>query len=366
MSGPQPVVYLTVTNCLTYDQRMYRICQTLHEEGFQVILVGIRRNDPLPDRPYRQIRLTSWFKKGKFFYLENHIRLFFYLLTKKANLFVANDLDTALPVWLVSRLRRIPRILDTHEHFTEMKEVRTRPTIHRIWSILAQFLIPRFPIGYTVGEKIAARFKELYGVSYVLVRNVPVKQPSIERQENGEPFLLYPGAVNHGRGFETLIPAMRDIPYRLVICGDGNFMGALRALLQREKVTEKVVLTGMVSPEELRQWSLRATVGVFLPDQEGANQYLGLANKFLDNIEAGLPQIIRRFPEYEQINQLYPVAILLDDIHPKAVAATVNRLIEDKNQRAAMTAACYQAREVFCWENEKNTLISLYKSVFVA
>ena len=75
MNDPK-IIYLAVTNSLTYDQRMSRICYTLHESGYRVNLIGINRTTPLPDRPYRQIRLTSWFPKGKLFYLENHIRLF--------------------------------------------------------------------------------------------------------------------------------------------------------------------------------------------------------------------------------------------------------------------------------------------------
>lgn len=366
MNGHPRIIYLAVTNSLTYDQRMSRICLTLHESGYRVVLVGIRRSEPLPDRPYRQVRLTSRFRRGKLFYLENHVRLFFFLLFQKADLLVANDLDTALPIWMVSRIKRIPRLMDAHEYFTEMKEVINRPVIHRSWSALAQFLLPRFPQGYTVGAHLVEAFRKQYGVSYQLVRNFPLKQPTLQRLEDQEPFLLYQGAVNQGRGFETLIPAMRNIPYKLVICGDGNFMDALQALILREGVQDKVHLTGMIAPAELRQWALRATVGIFLPDQQGANQYLALANKFLDNLEAGLPQIIRRFPEYEQINQEYPVALLLDEIDPQTVSEAVKMLVRDKEKRASMTAACRQAREKYCWNTEKEILLSVYKNVWAA
>lgn len=366
MEARSRVIYLSVTNSLTYDQRMSRICLTLHEAGYQVVLVGIRRKDPLPDRPYKQIRLTSWFSKGKLFYLENHIRLFFFLLFRKADLLVANDLDTALPVWLVSRIKRIPRLMDAHEFFTEMKEVLSRPGIHRVWSALAHFLIPRFPVGYTVGFSLSTALKNTYGVSYAPIRNLPMKQPSVDRSEDPEPFLLYQGAVNHGRGFETLIPAMRHIPYKLVVCGDGNYMDSLRSLIRQEGVENKVHLTGMVAPSELRKWALRATLGIFLPDRQGVNQYFALANKYLDNLEAGLPQIIPRFPEYERINQEFAVAFLLDQVDPQTVSTVVNQLMADKDKRLAMTQACLQARDKYCWQNEKNALLSIYQKIMAA
>jgi glycosyltransferase involved in cell wall biosynthesis len=364
MGTSTPIIYLTVTNSLTYDQRMHRICTSLHNNGYQVFLVGIKRPDTLPDRPYKQIRLTSWFKKGKLFYLENHLRLFCYLLFRKADLLVANDLDTALPVWLVSKIRSIPRLMDAHEYFIEMKEVMSRPAVYRIWSGLASFLLPRFPVGYTVGGLLAEKFKLVYGVQYDVVRNLPHKRNKLEREESAEKIILYQGAVNHGRGFETLIPAMRLIPYQLVICGDGNFMDELRALIKREDVDHRVQLTGMIPPDELREWALRATIGIGLLDQEGANQYLALTNKFFNYIEAGLPQVANRYPEYISINDMFSVAKLLEVADPKTVAKAVNELMADESRRKAMTNACIQAREVYCWENEEVKLLSIYKRQF--
>ena len=364
MGTSTPIIYLTVTNSLTYDQRMHRICTSLHNNGYQVYLVGIKRPDSLPDRPYKQIRLTSWFQKGKLFYLENHMRLFCFLLFRKAGLLVANDLDTALPVWLVSKIRSIPRLMDAHEYFIEMKEVMSRPFVYRIWSGLASFLLPRFPVGYTVGGLLAKKFKLVYGVEYDVIRNMPLKRNSVDRIASANKFLLYQGAVNQGRGFETLIPAMRLIPYQLVICGDGNFMDELRALIKREDVDHRVQLMGMIPPEALRDWALRATIGIALPDREGANQYLALTNKFFNYIEAGLPQITYRYPEYDAINNQFPVAMLLNETDPESVSKAVNDLMDDESRRMSMTNACIQAREVYCWENEEVKLLSIYKRQF--
>ncbi len=356
----QKILYLAVTNSLTFDQRMSRICGSLHQAGYQVHLIGIKRADPLPIRPYHQIRLTSWFRKGKGFYIENHIRLLF----RKADLLVANDLDTALPIWALSKLRGIPRVMDAHEFYTEMKEVMSRPAIHRIWSSVARFVIPRFPVGTTVGSQLVEKFKREYGVHYEVIRNMPKLRPWKDPEPPSKPFLLYQGAVNHGRGFETLIPAMHQIPYPLVICGDGNFMAELRQLIDRERLWDRIQLTGMLEPEALRSWTDSASIGIFLPDPTGANQYLSLQNKFFDFIESGVPQITCRYPEYEAINQKYPVAILLDPITPTIVADAVNALMADPAKRENMRAACRSAREVYCWDQEEKELIRFYKRVF--
>ncbi|RMG81268.1 MAG: glycosyltransferase, partial [Bacteroidetes bacterium] len=117
----------TVTNDLTYDQRMIRICTTLSRAGYDVCLIGRRRRHSEPLRPgqypFRQKRLFCFFEKGKLFYLEYNFRLFCLLLISRFDLVCSIDLDTILPGFLVAGLRRKIQVYDAHEYFTELPEV---------------------------------------------------------------------------------------------------------------------------------------------------------------------------------------------------------------------------------------------------
>src|SRR5205085_11031060 len=86
----------TVTNDLNYDQRMIRICDSLYKSGYQVLLIGRKTKHSLSLRTqsFQQKRLRVLFTKGKWFYLEFNLRLFIYLVFKKADLICAIDLDT--------------------------------------------------------------------------------------------------------------------------------------------------------------------------------------------------------------------------------------------------------------------------------
>jgi hypothetical protein len=50
----------------------------------------------------------------------------------------------------------------------------------------------------------------------------------------------------------------------------------------------------------------------------------------------------------------------------KTVAETVNQLVADRAQRIAMTEACRKAREIYCWEMDKSTLLSVYQQILAA
>ena len=67
--------------------------------------------------------MNMLFKKGPLFYAEYNLRLFFLLLLTKADVLVANDLDTLPAVFLASRIRRLPVVYDSHEYFTEVPEL---------------------------------------------------------------------------------------------------------------------------------------------------------------------------------------------------------------------------------------------------
>lgn len=358
-------IYFTVTNDLTYDQRMHRICHSLATNGYKVTLVGRKQKTSLPlqAKRFEQKRLSCFFNKGFLFYLEYNIRLFFYLLGKRMDGICAIDLDTILPCLFVARLKSVKRIYDAHEYFTELKEVRTRPLIKWFWSKVESLAVPRFRHGYTVSEGLATEFEKKYGLHYSVIRNLPVLIPLTNAPKENK-YLFYGGAVNEARGFEVLIPAMKKIDCPLYIIGDGNFMDQLKALIDQHRVGDKVQLKGMQPPEVLRSYAEKATFGLALAEKEGVNQYLALPNKFLDYIHAALPQVTMNYPEYVRVNQYYKVAVLIDDLSVDAVAKAINDVLSNDELLEEMRKNCLIAREKLNWQSEEKALIKFYQSVF--
>jgi glycosyltransferase involved in cell wall biosynthesis len=357
-------IYFTVTNDLSFDQRMHRICTSLANAGYEVTLVGraLKHSRPLGNERYKQKRIRCSFNKGFLFYAEYNLRLFLFLLFQKPVAICAIDLDTILPCFFVSKLKKTPRIYDAHEYFTELKEVRTRPAVRKFWTAVEKFAVPKFSLGYTVSDGLAEAFRAKYGSEYKVIRNLPVLRPQAEVPR--EIFLLYQGAVNEGRGFEFLIPAMKEVPFPLVICGDGNFMNQLKELIKANGVEEKVELKGMLLPQERRAIATKATLGIGLAEKEGINQYHALPNKFLEYMHAGLPQVAMDFPEYQKINNVYKIAVLLEDLSVHAVVNCINETMRNKVLLQKMKENALQAREVFCWQSEEKNLLQFYKNLF--
>lgn len=358
-------IVFTVTTDLSYDQRMIRICTTLANNGYEVLLVGrkLRSSIPLSVQPFKQKRIHCLFKKGKLFYAEYNFRLFFYLLSKNMDCICAIDLDTILPCYFISKIKKTKRVYDAHELFCEMKEIVTRPGIYKIWKKIERYTVPKFRNGYTVNKPIADEFNKMYGVDYEVIRNIAMLK-DLQYVEKKEKFILYQGAVNEGRCFESLIPAFKDINCKLIVCGDGNFMKQARQLIALHQLENKVILKGKMTPDELARITQQAYIGITLFDEKGLSNYYSLANRFFDYLHAGIPQLCVNFPVYKEINSDLPIAVLIDDTSQTNIAVQLNNLLANEVVYNDLQQNCLKLRQTLNWQQEEIKLIQFYRDLF--
>ncbi|ANI89828.1 hypothetical protein A9P82_11320 [Arachidicoccus ginsenosidimutans] len=344
---------------------MNKICSSLAKAGFDVELVGFKKKKsvPLTQKIFGQKRLASFFEKGPLFFAETNIRLFFYLLFKKCDILCADDLDTALPVLFSSKIKDKTRVFDAHELFCEMHDIISRPSIYKIWKSIEKFAQPKFRLGYTENGGYASEYKKMYGVDYFIVMNSPLLQPKEINENKNKKLLIYQGAIERGRGFEGLIPAMRNIDAQLVVCGNGRYFDEVKMNAAKENVAGKIDFKGFVKPENLRTYTDEAYIGLNMNDNLGASFYYSLTNRFFDYMHAGIPQVSMNYPENKKINDQYEIAVLIDDLQPETIANAINRLLNDKELYNRLQQNCLKAREVYNWENEEKKLIAFYSSI---
>src|SRR4051812_45908107 len=89
-------VIISVISDLATDQRVHRSASALHAEGWEVVLIGrVLPSSPAVDqRLYATKRFKLLFNKGPLFYMNYNIALFFFLMMKRTNALLSNDLDT--------------------------------------------------------------------------------------------------------------------------------------------------------------------------------------------------------------------------------------------------------------------------------
>lgn len=357
----------TVINDLLYDQRMQRICTTLACNGYDVTLIGTKFNHSLHinNQHFKQKRIKVYFKKSILLYIEYNIKLFFYLLFVKTDVYVAIDLDTILPNYLASVVKNKKRVYDAHELFTELIEVVRRPKVQKVWLGIEKFAVPKFTFGYTVNTFIQQEFFKRYGVLYEVIQNLPTinNAPIPEKLLGNTNIIIYQGAVNEGRGFENLIPAMQNVNALLHIYGVGNYYEQAKKLASQYKLENKVIFFGSVLPKDLKLITPKATLGVTIFEADGLNQVYSLANRFFDYVMAGIPQLCVAYPEYKEINSKYEIAYLIPSIEKEKIAQALNYLLNNVVLLQQLKENTLAARQVLNWESEEKKLLTFWKNI---
>ena len=364
-------IIVSVTNDLTTDQRVDRVCKTLIKMGFSVLLVGRKLPDsiPLRGRSYETRRLSLFFRKGPMFYAEYNIRLFFLLLFSKANLFLSNDLDTLLANRLASVIRRLPLVHDCHEYFRGVPELNGRPGAAKIWKIIEDHIFPKLQKVYAVNASIARIYHAEYGNEVKAIRNMPFRKTQVTpktKKELGIPeghrIILYQGAVNVDRGLDEAIEAMDHLKTEtvLLIIGVGDILEKLKKQVAEKKLSGKVIFTGQIPLEDLFSYTVIADIGLSIEKDVSLNYHFCLPNKFLDYIQANIPVLISPLIEMKTIVEKYNIGEMITSHDPVSLAGKMDEMLNDKEKLAMYRENLKIAAGELCWENEEQELIRMF------
>jgi len=359
-------IIISVTSDLYTDQRVHKTAITLQEMGFDVLLVGRKLHSSLPiKRSYKTKRMRLIFKTEVWFYMEYNIRLFFFLLFTKTDVLLANDLDTLLPNFLISKLKRNLLVYDSHEMFCEGPELQGRKFVQSVWRFIERSIVPKLEFTYTVSQSIADAYNKRYNVNFQLIRNIPKLEKESKKVEQfnfgGKKIILYQGVMNPGRGLEETIAAMPFVENAiLVIIGFGKVEDELKELVRKFNLEDKVIFYGKVPFEDLLSYTKQANVGLLLERPFGLSFTYSLPNKLFDFIHAELPILASPLVEVKRIMDQYNVGELVDNYTPEHIAKKLNEMLTDEEKVKDWKQNMQKAKQELNWENEQKKLIEIY------
>lgn len=360
-------IIISVINDIHTDVRVRKISEFLTENGFDILLSGIKsdfmptKSENLNTRYQKRI-----FKSGALFYLEYNIRLFFYLIfSKNVDVFWSNDLDTLTANALASIIRRKPLIYDSHELFTELPELQNRKFVKRIWQLAEKLFIKRVKSMITVCDSIASYYNNKYGIKPIIIRNIPKKRNLSAkdfRKELGLPLnkkiIIYQGAVNIGRGIEELVEGIKLIDnIHLIIAGAGDISNQIAKKVFELEIQDSITLTGRLPYSEMLKYTSCADLGVSLEKNLGLNYYYALPNKLFDYIQMQIPVLVSRLPEMEKIVNKYRVGDFIVNHKPQHIADKITELLQKPHNY--YSSALKTAANQLTWENESVKLNSI-------
>lgn len=374
-SSTRKKVIISVVSDLVTDQRVNRAALTLQSKGMEVILVGrsLKKSLPVDKRPYKTVRLKCWFEKGPLFYAVYNLRLLFYLLFNKADIYLSNDLDTLAANFIASRLKNVRLVYDSHEYFTEVPELVSRPFIRSIWLKIEQWIFPHLSDVMTVNDSIAGFYKAKYNVPVKVVRNLPfsadLSKPIMNRKQWGIPeearvFLFQGAGINIDRGAEESIEAISLVPGAvLVFIGGGDVIQQLKNKVKSKGIEGKVFFIPKQPFNELIRFTRMADFGLTLDKSSNLNYKYSLPNKLFDYIQACLPVLATDLYEVKNIIEKYDVGLITSSCDPQILAGKMIDMMSDTARFARWKKNLKLAAAELCWEKEQQKFLALFSDV---
>jgi glycosyltransferase involved in cell wall biosynthesis len=376
-------IAVTVISDLVTDYRVHKICQTLHQDGYGVLLIGSHRKKSLDlkSREYRTERLNLWFGRTALFYAEFNIRLFFRLLRVKADIYLGNDLDVMPATSLIARLKKKPLVYDSHEYFLGMAGLEQKPLRRSIWKFIETRLFSDLKYMYTVSEPIGDLYKKEYHQKLFIVRNLPLKNPAcpeispdeaewveaIDRKipENKNLLILQGAGINESRGAEELVYSMLylDPHFHLLIIGGGDIFGKLKKMIDENQLHEKVTLVPKVPFALLGHFTRKADLGLSIDKPSVLNHKYSLPNKLFEYLHAGVPVLASRLTEQEKIIRQYDVGGFIEDHQPVHIAQKIKEIFGNPVLLQKWKNNTGLVRDELNWENESKIVLEIFKQV---
>ncbi|PQB07897.1 hypothetical protein BST83_12610 [Polaribacter filamentus] len=357
-------VLVTVTNDLSTDQRVDKVCTTLLNDGYRVLLIGRKLKNSIPiSRDYKTKRIQLLFNQGFLFYAEYNFRIFLLLFFSKKDILLSNDLDSLFANYAVSVLQNKKLVYDSHELFPEIPELVHRPFVKKFWSSLEKLLLPKLKNTYTVCKSIADYYNERYATNFKIVRNLPtfkkVEVGKLPFSMDDKKIIIYQGALNIGRGLELMIDAMEYLEnHLLIIAGNGDIYTNLKERSKNKLTENKVHFLGKLLPSELQKITPLADIGLSLEEDLGLNYRYALPNKIFDYIQAEIPILVSNLPEMKQIVIKYKVGEIIKLRTPQALAYQIQTMLKNEYSESIL-----KAKQELTWDHEKITLQNIFKNL---
>jgi glycosyltransferase involved in cell wall biosynthesis len=369
MDNQQKIVVL-VSNDLSTDQRVRKMCNSLIKLGYSIELIGRKFPDSKPlNRPYKTKRFRLWFNKGALFYANLNIRLFFYLLFSKYDRIQANDLDTLLPAYLISKLRSKPLVYDTHEIFTEVPEIQGR-WVKKVWVSLENNLFPKIKYLITVNQTIADFYKQKFNRDDIMViRNIPEKQSILKTKSRTDLnlpsdrfILIVQGAgINVDRGIEEVVLSLKHLDQiLLLIVGGGDAIPRLKEMVSKDNLSDKVMFIQRLPYDQMMQYTMNSDLGISVDKPTSLNYEFSLPNKIFDYIRAEIPLLVSNLIEVTGIVENYEIGIIINTVEPLEIARAVEGFKENVDLKMRMKENLKKASDAVAWENDAKVLENIY------
>jgi len=254
---------------------------------------------------------------------------------------------------------KLPIIFEAHEIFhltTERKEKE-----RKIWRQEMR-LYHRANGVVAITRGLAEKIQEVFGVSTPIEVipdgvNIGFFQRTAYRSPNHK--ILYVGQLYPWKGIGILIEAMSYLRERClhVVGGSQETVEKWKKRSMEMKIQDRVLFHGQVSPREVRVHLQEAAVAVLPLTQDLISASFTSPLKLFEYMAAGVPIVASDLPSTREILTPEVNAVLVPPNNPQALAAGIQRVLEDRDLANRIAQKALEDVMQFSWKKRAEKII---------
>ncbi|MDA3837890.1 MAG: glycosyltransferase family 4 protein [Candidatus Delongbacteria bacterium] len=366
-------IIFSVFDPLFHEYRGFKVACSFEKKGWKSIIIGTKYsnakllgwNNIQTDRIRIFTRLPLFVNMIVFW-----IKLFMSLMITKADILYSHDIFPLLPVYLVSKFKRIPFVYDAHEFWHGNSQVENRPLAKWFWTSYERIFIKAAKKVITVSDSIARELESIYKIDKVKVfTNLPmIKEIPKDRKllhnslklSKDKKIVLYQGRFLVNNGLDTIVKAFQNVTKKavLVFVGEGSEKPKLESIINELGMGDRVFFIGPFPHDELINYTVCADIGLCLIKNSGKSFFYSTPNKMFEFIQAGVPQIASNFPEMTKIVKAYEVGEVIDPENKGLITDTINLMLCDVQKMVKFKQNCEITRQELVWDSIEEELVN--------
>jgi glycosyltransferase involved in cell wall biosynthesis len=361
------------------ESRILKQTKTLAESGFfeHIHLVGLWKEN-LPEvenldshRTIHRLRLWTTTRRGillfeilRFFELFG--RIFWKFRDHRFRIINVHSL-AVLPIGVILKLVLSKKIIyDAHELETET--VGKNGIRKQVAKILEKVMIPFVDETIVVGNEIGSWYRKHYRLSQVsVVRNIPYRSPSgvtnainlrsIFGIPSSDIIFIYQGLLSPERSVDKLLQLFGKVsPHRhLLLMGDGEQSDEISEL---SRSVTNIHYHPAVPTCKVLDYAAGADIGVHYIENTCLNHYYCLPNKLFEYIMAGIPVMVRDFPEMGGIVRQFGCGWTMPDTEKEWLEIIEQISIEEIQIKKKAAA---DASLILGWQQEEKAYLKAFE-----
>lgn len=288
-----------------------------------------------------------------------------YSIREQFELFYKIPIDTDLvfsPHFNISIAWASKTITTIHDCF-HLEYFNTFSFFKQIYLKFMFSIIRNFSLGIlTVSQFSGKKLSSFLNISSADIKVIPLgvdkyNGPFFEQKED---YFLFVGNIKPHKNIKVIVDALTlvqcKIPHRLIVVGsaDHHLNPDLNLISYKERLGDRIEITGFISDEKLHELYKKATALIF------PSLYEGFGLPALEAKSFGCPTILSDIPVFHEVN--HNCSLYFDPHSPKELASLMVKLAEDRSMVDKLSKLGIEQEGCRPWSHSLQKLASYIKS----